>query len=482
MKKIAPPSKYVLSNPPVSRPADRRANRTSGLAYRTVSIAIALTLCLAIPASNAAADDPFDASLPRFTWSDAPKHVGETCIVTGKVQSTKNIGSRCFLNFDADFRNTFTVVIEGGLFNQFASPPEELFADKSIEASGKIIPWQNKTEIVIESAAHIRLIDGGNPKSVAITNASPKIPAPNSPGDGKSIVQNSPTMGSLAPRGYKTPTDGLIRVGTFNVLNLFDNHDDPYVQNENEAKVAGELDHLAAAIRKLDADVLALQEVENRPYLETFVNTYLADMGYHEIILIEGNNDRGIDVACLSRFPVEWVRSHRNLDFVDAAGNPMRFQRDLLEVHLTPKGYAPLDIFVVHLKSKHGGEDETLPVRMGEAAAIRDIVDRRLARDPQSLFVICGDFNDVFESKPLQRIMGDGSIGLRSFHDMVAADKRITYNRGQYQSMIDFILASPRLAEAYIADSYAIEYGQVETIGSDHNPVAVSFKLPKLRK
>lgn len=464
----------------------RRTHPARRFPRRTRSITAALTMCLTMTAPITAAADPFDPSLPRITWADAPNHVGETRIVTGTVHSTKNIGSRCFINFDADFRNTFTVVIERRLFGEFASPPETLFADKNIEAVGKIIPWQNKTEIVIESADHIRFIENGKPKSVTGDDATATDKATpvssNSSDSGAPTAHNSPAAGALTPRVYKTPTDGLIRVGTFNVLNLFDNHDDPYIQNEHDAKDADELDHLAKAIRKLDADVLALQEVENRPFLETFVKTYLADMGYHEIILIEGNNDRGIDVACLSRFPVEWVRSYRHLDFVDAAGNPMRFQRDLLEVHVTPKGHAPLDVFVVHLKSKYGGEQKSLPVRMGEAAAIRNIVDRRLAHDPQSLFVICGDFNDGINSQPLRRILGDGSIALRSFHESVESGKRITYNRGQYQSMIDFILASPKLAETYVPDSYAIGYGQIETIGSDHNPVSVSFKLPKLRK
>ena len=429
------------------------------------------------------AQSPFSEKLDRVSWQDAPRHVGETCVVYGTVVATKNIGSRCFLNFDADYRNSFTVVVGRELFKDFTAPPEELFADKPVEAVGTIVPWQNKTEIVLESAAHIRLTGDKEASSQPAADQTATTPATAPPATAATPpaqpAEPSAMQGALKPAAYKVPADGVIRIATFNVLNLFDDFDDPYVEHEHAAKPSGELTHLARTIHQLDADVLALEEVENRPYLRTFVRTYLADMGYHEVMLIEGNSDRGIDVACLSRFPVEWVRSHRHLDFVDANGNPMRFQRDLLEVHLTPKGYAPLDLYIVHLKSKYGGEQKSLPIRMGEAAAIRDIIDRRLARKPLDLFAICGDFNDRFESKPLRRIVGTGPTALHSFHDSVDASDRITYNRGEHRSMIDFILASPQLAKCYVPNSYAIHYGQVETIGSDHNPVVAAFKLPR---
>ena len=44
------------------------------------------------------------------------------------------------------------------------------------------------------------------------------------------------------------------------------------------------------------ADVVALQEVENRFLLQEFVDTHLSDMGY-QVVLVEGNDSRGIDCA-----------------------------------------------------------------------------------------------------------------------------------------------------------------------------------------
>ena len=78
---------------------------------------------------------------------------------------------------------------------------------------------------------------------------------------------------------WKPPADGVIKIASFNVLNLFDDYDDPYVENEvYPGKKTEEMKQLAATIRRLNADLVALEEVENRFFLEHFVASHLADM------------------------------------------------------------------------------------------------------------------------------------------------------------------------------------------------------------
>ena len=202
-------------------------------------------------------------------------------------------------------------------------------------------------------------------------------------------------------------------MATFNVLNLFDEHDDPYHGDDTTpAKPREELEQLAQTIRRVNADVLALEEVENRGYLERFVKAMIPDLGYDNVVLFEGNDYRGIDVALLSRLPVGPVTSYRHLRFKDPNGEEMSFRRDLLQVRLEPPGVPGFDVFVVHLKSKHGGEDDrSLAVRLGETMQIRKILDGLLADDPAARFVICGDFNDTLDSKPVTTIIGSGAGG-----------------------------------------------------------------------
>jgi len=69
-------------------------------------------------------------------------------------------------------------------------------------------------------------------------------------------------------------------------------------------------------IQSIGADVIALVEAENRPSLVKFHDGVLAlaepAITYDHIMLIDGNDDRGIDVAIMTRngFRIKSMRSH----------------------------------------------------------------------------------------------------------------------------------------------------------------------------
>jgi len=414
------------------------------------------------------AEAPFHPELPQISWEKAAEHYGQECVVYGTVVNARDIGSRCFLNFAENFRDSFTVVINQENYGKFSETPDKLYRGKAVRVVGQIVEFKNKPEIVIAGPDQIEIITDPTPPAGGAAPAATPAPqaTPGAPGPSAPAERTAPP-----PAAAK----GVVKIATFNVLNLFDAYDDPYVASENSAKDSGEVARLGAMLRKIGADVVALEEVENRGVVQHFVDEHLADFHY-EVVEVEGNSGRGIDVALLSRLPVREVTSHRHFDFKDGNGAPMRFQRDLLQVRIAPDGFYPFDVFVVHLKSKHGGAEASLPLRMGEAREIRKIFDDILRHDSQQRFVICGDFNDTLDSEPVQTILGSGAYGLRKFVDDLPADQRITYNRG-HLSMIDFIFASPAMGANYVDGSYGVVGGTVESNGSDHNPVFASFKL-----
>src|SRR5690606_17558691 len=83
---------------------------------------------------------------------------------------------------------------------------------------------------------------------------------------GEAPVQSRPSGGHRF--GLSTPpprTKGALRLATYNVLNLFDHVDDPSLSGEyddiNMATADERCRMLAEAIRAIDADIVALQEV-----------------------------------------------------------------------------------------------------------------------------------------------------------------------------------------------------------------------------
>jgi len=111
--------------------------------------------------------------------------------------------------------------------------------------------------------------------------------------------------------------------------------------------------HTAMVIRDLDADVLGVVEADNRPVLKMFSDALLTQLGaapYEQVMLVDGNDDRGIDVGILirGRYPLEHVRTH----IFDTDPGGVIFSRDCCEYHLnTPTGQR-LAVLVNHLKSK----------------------------------------------------------------------------------------------------------------------------------
>lgn len=392
--------------------------------------------------------DAAEAPGAEIAWEQAGAHVGKTVTVRGTVVRSHKSAKVVHLNFRKDWKGTFQVVIFANLWGDFPAPPEAHFLDREILVTGMVKDYQGTPEIVLESAAQIRWAD----------EASPAIVAPKPP--------RAPPASPRAPG---------IKVATWNLENFFDGWDDPYREDEQTkpaSVTAARRQRIADALLLLDADVVCLQEVENRFALEEFVAAYLPGANY-EVVLIEGNDGRGIDVALLSRLPIEETRSYRHRRFADESGNSQRFQRDLLRVRIGAPWNA--DVFVLHLKSQIGG-DQADQVRAAEAREAAAILRSELERNPQWRALVAGDFNDTMDQPPLEAFLKSMSKGGAGFRDACAGTDKISYHQEPHLSRIDFILLSPALAgdlaEAGVVDQMA----GVDLLGtSDHYPVIARF-------
>ncbi|MGB8930479.1 MAG: endonuclease/exonuclease/phosphatase family protein, partial [Anaeromyxobacteraceae bacterium] len=193
----------------------------------------------------------------------------------------------------------------------------------------------------------------------------------------------------------------MLRVATWNVHDLFDAVDRVYppgeldelpTASEAEAKLAS----VAAVAARVDADVLLLQEVENLALAEALASR----AGYPEAHLIEAFDPRGIDVAVLTRLPLERYVSH--LGEVGPDGRPL-WSRDCVEAHVAGGALVLVGTHLVSRLTDPGGER-----RQAQATRVRAIGDELLRSAPGALVLAGGDLNDEPASEPLAPLLADG--------------------------------------------------------------------------
>lgn len=266
------------------------------------------------------------------------------------------------------------------------------------------------------------------------------------------------------------PEQGRVRIATWNLHNLFDEHDDP---NGDEvltpAQVEARLQSLSAAFRQLDADMLGVQEVENLPLLQRLARS--AD--YRYAVLVEGNDhQRGIDVGFLSRTKVTGYRTHKDdtLPYVEGTELNSRFSRDCLEVHLPVGG--GMIVLVNHFKAKLGKQRSSTAKRRAQAQRVAALVRELEARHRGHGIAVIGDLNDGPESWALEPlILGELAD---PFASLPLAARYTLKHRGQ-QTVLDHILLNPALHRRLIRGSARAYHGAEYRRCSDHFPLSLDF-------
>ncbi len=223
-----------------------------------------------------------------------------------------------------------------------------------------------------------------------------------------------------------------------------------WVDLTTEPVTAAAIGNTARVIRDLNPDVLGVVEAENRVVLKHFSDAQLRTSGptpqvlFPHLMLIDGNDDRGIDVALLTKagYPLGTVRSH--IDDVDERG--VVFSRDCPEYELRTPGGHRLVVLVNHLKSKgYGAQAANDDKRRRQAQRVADIY-RRLRAARVSYVAVLGDFNDTPDSAPLAPLLASTDLRDISTHPRFDNGGRPgTFGNGTASQHIDYLLLSPAL-------------------------------------
>ena len=274
--------------------------------------------------------------------------------------------------------------------------------------------------------------------------------------------------------------DGLhVRAATFNVRRFFDTvcesgtcEGGDYEALASPAVFEARADQIAQAIRGLGADVVALEEIETQACLDALVRR-LGDVLPHGV-LGEIATPASVDVAVLSRTPLERVTGHRAAEVLTRPdGTTTEFSRELLEVEVRIEG-APVVMFAAHFRSKVNDDPGR---RLAEAQAARRLVLARAAAAPGALVVLGGDLNDVPGSPPLTALTADGGL-VRVGDDLLEGEQATYVYAGRGQA-IDHLLLAPSAAAVRVPRAARVWRGDGDDGygGSDHFALTAEFRF-----
>jgi endonuclease/exonuclease/phosphatase family metal-dependent hydrolase len=317
----------------------------------------------------------------------------------------------------------------------------------------------------------------------------------------------------------------MVLIGTWNLENFFPPGETagPTNQAAYDAKVTA----LAATIRGLSPDVLAVQEVGDPAALQDLAKA-LDGEGYdhHETANPDG---RGIRVGFLSRLPLLDVHQVatfpaplRPIQVDDTPTDETAMGRPALVAGVVTRMGTRIDLVTCHLKSKlltfPGGafstRDDALRARYGayalyrrtaEAVTVRDTTTSLLDRmGRERAVIVLGDLNDEPQAATTQILSGPpgseiGTTGYDTPDDgddtrlwnlaaRIPADQRYSRIYRGKRELIDHILVS-HLVTHHVADNGVTAGGpppasiednpnaRRDTPASDHRPLIATIAL-----
>lgn len=285
-----------------------------------------------------------------------------------------------------------------------------------------------------------------------------------------------------------------IKIGTYNVNNLFDRFDDPYSFRDDmwspkatKPKSLDDLYQLGERLREDAPDVLALQEVEGKGVLYEF-NVGQLGRHFRDLALVPANDPRGIEVAVASTLPLGQLVSYQFIR--DRETGDKLFSRDLLEVEVMDPDNASrrlFTMFVTHLKSKYIDPKEkdreaaalkNDRLRYKQAFAISQIVRARFP-NPNDHYIIAGDLNDTPTANTIAPLLRNPQLPVYDVLSEIPdpAERWTHYWKAQNEySQLDYLLLSQGMRQRLIAGS--VEIVQKRFVGgSDHRPAYIQVQF-----
>ncbi|MEC5385279.1 endonuclease/exonuclease/phosphatase family protein [Uliginosibacterium sp. H3] len=210
----------------------------------------------------------------------------------------------------------------------------------------------------------------------------------------------------------------------------------------------------ARVMMDLQADVLAVVEAESRPALSAFNTGIVGGLGgipFAHVMLIDGNDSRGIDVGLMTRESVSIGQMRSHVDDRGTNGQ-LIFSRDCPEFELLLPSRERFLLLVNHLKSKGFGTPAASSARRRLQAERVKAIYEELRGQGEKHIAIVGDFNDTPDSQALDPLLK--GTDLRDAFEHPSFDDGGfpgTFGSCTAANKIDYLLLSPELFEKVTA-------------------------------
>lgn len=264
---------------------------------------------------------------------------------------------------------------------------------------------------------------------------------------------------------FSQKSKDAVRIGFYNVENLFDLEDDPNTLDDDftptgrqkwtEDRYQTKLDRIGEVVEGMGfPTLLGLSEVENEQVcVDLAASSRMKKSGY-QVVHFDSPDKRGIDVALLyqkKQFKVlekETIRINFPSEVIP--DEPDYTTRDVLVVKGILGKKETVHVLVAHMPSRRGGLQASEPKRLYVASQIRAKVDEIYAENPNANIVLMGDMNDETDNKSIAETIDAQQLTLRPaasqlYNCFAALDEKGlgSYNyRGNWNMLDQVILSS----------------------------------------
>lgn len=267
-----------------------------------------------------------------------------------------------------------------------------------------------------------------------------------------------------APREFSNDiiTPDNITIGFYNVENLFDTIDDPYINDDDftpngpkqwtDKRYREKLSNISRVLNAMNRNelpfIVGLVEVENRAVLEDLINEKELVKANYDIVHYNSPDQRGIDVAMLYRKDYFHILSKQSIDVTNPS-YPNSRGRDILYVKGEFFNGEVFHIFVNHWSSRRDGTLETESKRQFQASTLKKQIDKINESGLEEKIVIMGDFNDYPTDKSIKNVLGADvkNTGLYNLAYALHMDDKGTVSYKNDWGMFDQFIVSQAVFE-----------------------------------